>query len=226
MLTVMGHALVQLENISKRYSAERSILDALQFELHAGECVAIFGPSGSGKTTFLNVLGLIVAPDSGLYRLAGEEIDYLSEAVLLTARREEIGFIFQHFRLLQRLTAYENVSLPLLLRGTSFRSSIDVVRQVLERLGVAYTADQYPETLSGGESQRVAIARAIVSEPSIIIADEPTGNLDHKSGKRVLMELARLRDEGKAIVMATHSVEAAAIADRVLHLREGKLVPQ
>ncbi len=223
--------LIRLEGLSKAYTEagqSRTVLDALNREFYAGEFVCLLGKSGSGKSTLLNLISGIDAPSSGDVMIrAGERevtLTALSEHERTLFRRRHIGIVFQFFNLIPTLTVLENVTLPLELAGTR-----NGIRQhavdLLERVGLANRIDTYPDKLSGGEQQRVAIARALAHDPLLVLADEPTGNLDEETGATVLSLLLELtRDAGKTLFMATHAPEVAAQADRVLHLVHGKLV--
>jgi putative ABC transport system ATP-binding protein len=193
----------------------------------AGDFVALMGPSGSGKSTLLNLVAGIDKPTSGTIEIAGIDIATLSEGELADWRAANVGFIFQFYNLMPVLTAFENVELPLLLTGLSARARRERVNQVLGLVSLSDRADHYPNELSGGQQQRVAIARALVSDPTLIVADEPTGDLDRATGEDVLHLLAQLVDElGKTIVMVTHDPKAAARARRLVHLEKGVLVDE
>jgi len=202
----------------------RTLFRDLDLSVGRGELVAVIGRSGSGKSTLLHVLGGLDRPDAGEIELDGVRIDRCSERELIDVRRRLVGFVFQFFHLLPELTGAENVLLPARLAGDG--SSAEArARALIERLGVAEAATRLPGVLSGGEQQRLAVARAMVNEPRLILADEPTGNLDEDSGHEVLRLLREIADEGRAVVLVTHDQEAAALADRVLHLADGRLVP-
>jgi putative ABC transport system ATP-binding protein len=210
--------------VAKAY-AGRPVLRGVSFELHAGERLALAGPSGSGKTTLLNCLGGVDRPDSGQIELHGESVHGLSTDALAQLRRRRVGTIFQLFHLLPTLTAAENVEFPLQLLGQPESQRAPRVRDLLRRVGVEHRADALPSQLSGGEMQRVAIARALVHRPDLLLADEPTGNLDSVNGANILALLRELTDEtGTALVLVTHSPEAAAICHRTLHFRDGRVV--
>ncbi len=199
-------------------------LDGVTLEIAAGEMVAIMGPSGSGKSTLLHLLGALETPTSGEIALAGQRYDGLGEAELTLLRREKIGFVFQFFNLLPALTAEENVLLPALIAGRRDEATRDRARALLERVGLAQRADHLPSELSGGEQQRVSIARALLTEPELVLADEPTGNLDTRSSAQVLELLRDLNaSEGQTLVIVTHDPKAAATAGRVVFMRDGRL---
>ena len=201
--------------------AARVLLDRADLDLHNGEIVAILGRSGAGKSTMLNLIGGLDRPDAGSIEVAGSRIDGMSERRLTVYRREQVGFVFQLFHLVPELTAIQNVVLPAQMAGG--RGSQRRAVELLERLGVGAVADQLPQTLSGGEQQRVAIARALVNDPPLLLADEPTGNLDPEAAGSVLSILTELAGEGRGVLMVTHEREATSIADRVLTLVEGGL---
>ena len=214
---------LQVSHVSKHY-ADREILREVSFDLSAGERVALLGPSGSGKTTLLNCIGGVDKPDAGRVCIAGHELTTLDSDGLAKLRRQHIGTVFQFFHLLTTLTAAENVELPLQLLGISTSEREQRVRELLQRVGVAHRADARPAELSGGEMQRVAIARAVVHRPALILADEPTGNLDSSTGAVVLDLLASVVVESNAaLLMVTHSEEAARRCTRVLRMKDGAL---
>ena len=218
---------IRVENLSKIYPEhEVKALTDLTLSFERGEFVAVMGPSGCGKSSFLNLIAGIDRASTGKIYIADTEITQLNDEELTRMRREKIGFVFQFFNLLSTLTAAENVSLPLELAGNYSDAEIKKrCDEMLERVGLAQRASFYPSQLSGGEMQRVAIARAIIHSPELIIADEPSGNLDSENGQMVLNLFSDLCRNGKhTAIMATHSMEAAAIADRCIHLRDGKLV--
>ncbi len=211
-------------NVAKAY-AGRPVLRGISFELRAGERLALVGPSGSGKTTLLNCLGGVDRPDSGHIGLHGESIESMSPDALARLRRTRVGTIFQFFHLLPTLTAAENIEFPLQLRGEPAATRADRVRELLARVGISGRADALPSQLSGGEMQRVAIARALANRPDLLLADEPTGNLDSANGANILALLRELSDEtGTALVLVTHSAEATRICHRAIHLRDGHVV--
>ncbi len=208
-----------------RSYAGRAVLKGVSFELRAGERLALTGPSGSGKTTLLNCLGGVDRSDTGRIELGGVALDTLDGDALAAVRRRRLGTIFQFFHLLPTLTAAENVELPLQLNGVPTVERMERVRHLLERVQVAHRAEARPAQLSGGEMQRVAIARALAHRPELLLADEPTGNLDSRNGANILQLLRELSSEtGTALVLVTHSPEAAAICHRELELRDGEIV--
>ena len=222
----MHHAkapVLQAEVVTKNYGVRR-VLDAVSFAVAAGERVALTGPSGSGKTTLLNCLGGVDRPDSGSITLHDLRIDRLDSNGLARLRRERVGTVFQFFHLLPTLSVAENIELPLQLIGLPAAERAERSDHFLCRVGLAHRADALPSQLSGGEQQRVAIARALIHRPDLILADEPTGNLDSANGANVLALLRELTDETRtALVLVTHSEEAAAICHRRIHLRDGRV---
>jgi len=219
---------IRLSGVSKAYAEgdqTHVVLDRADAAVGSGELVVLLGKSGSGKTTLLNLLSGIDVPDAGEVRIAGTDIHALSERERTLFRRRRIGFVFQFFNLLPTLTVFENVLLPLELQGSIGRSDRERVSDLLEQVGLADRATSFPGRLSGGERQRVAIVRALVHRPDLLLADEPTGNLDADTGNDILKLLDSLtRAEGKTLVMATHSRQVAAVADRVLRIEHAHLV--
>ncbi len=226
----MAQSLISVEHVSKVYhrdSIEIPVLEDINLQIDKGEFVALMGPSGSGKTTLLNLIAGIDAPTKGRLSVDGRDISSLSESQLASWRADHIGFIFQLYNLIPVLTAFENVELPLLLTRLKRRERQEHVRTALSIVGLADRVDHYPRQLSGGQEQRVAIARAIVTDPLILVADEPTGDLDAKSAGEILDLNTRLNTEfHKTIVMVTHDPRAAARAHRQLHLDKGVLSPE
>lgn len=218
--------LIRLKNVSKLYRLDGVNVAALQdinFEVQRGEFVAVTGPSGSGKSTLMNILGCLDVPTSGQYWLEGKEISQLSENQLADIRNLQIGFIFQSFNLLPRFSAMENVEWPLVYRGFSKKERTKLATEALEKVGLADRTKHRPTQLSGGQQQRVAIARALVTDPPMILADEPTGNLDSKSGKEILLMLTTLHRQGKTIVLITHDPTLANMAERYVHTLDGRI---
>jgi putative ABC transport system ATP-binding protein len=221
--------MLQLENIEKTYrttEVETRALDSVSLEVEGGEFVAVMGPSGCGKSTLLNILGLLDSPDGGSYRFFGEDVSRHSERQLTALRRTGVGFIFQSFNLIDDLNVAENVEVALLYRRVAPRERRRRVLEALERVGIEHRSRHLPQQLSGGQQQRVAIARALVAEPRLILADEPTGNLDSENGTAVMELLAALNTAGTTIVMVTHSLVHAACAKRTVKLLDGRVVSE
>ena len=221
--------MIQIENLGKTFRTEEVETIALQginLRIDAGEFVAIMGPSGCGKSTLLNIIGLLDNPSEGSYLLNGQEVARLTEDERTDLRRGTIGFVFQSFNLIDEMTVYENVELPLIYAGVPAKERRERVEALLDRMKMSHRAKHYPQQLSGGQQQRVAIARAVVTRPQLILADEPTGNLDSAHGKEVIGLLAELNQEGTTIVMVTHNSHDAASARRVIHLFDGHIVTE
>jgi len=217
--------MIRTEELVKTYLLGGSTiraLDSVSLEVHQGEMVAISGPSGSGKSTLMHIVGCLDRPDSGRYFLAGEDVSRMSRNRLAEVRNRRIGFVFQTFNLLPRLNALENVELPLLYAGR--HEAKQQARKALETVGLGDRLRHAPTQLSGGERQRVAIARALVTDPAIVLADEPTGNLDSRSGEEILMLFKTLNAGGRTIVVVTHDAEVARHCQRQIHLRDGQVV--
>jgi putative ABC transport system ATP-binding protein len=219
--------MIELRDVTKVYrSGRREVpsLGGVSFQVAAGEFVVIMGPSGSGKSTLLHLMGGLDAPTTGSVLLGGIDLAGLSDRARSRLRLRRIGFVFQFFNLLPTLTAAENVALPLLLDGQGKRQALEPARALLERLGLHARADHYPEELAGGEMQRVAIARALVTEPELVLCDEPTGSLDSVAGDEVLELLSTLPEAGRrSVVLVTHDPRAASAGDRVIQLRDGRM---
>lgn len=219
--------MIKIENITKSFRTEEVetiALNGVSLEVKDGEFVAIMGPSGCGKSTLLNILGLLDNPTGGDYYLAGNEVGHLKENQRTQARKGNIGFVFQSFNLIDELNVFENVELPLTYLGVPAPERKKRVEEILQRMNISHRAKHYPQQLSGGQQQRVAIARAVVSNPKLILADEPTGNLDSKNGKEVMDLLCELNREGTTILMVTHSQHDASFAHRTVHLFDGSIV--
>ena len=225
LFAATADALVRLKGISKIFHTERVETHALRnvdLDIREGEFVAISGPSGGGKTTLLSVLGLLESPSAGAYTFAGKGVEALDSTSRARIRNREIGFIFQAFNLIGDLTVYENVELPLTYRGMSAETRHERVMNSLDRVGMAARKDHYPAQLSGGQQQRAAVARAVAGEPRILLADEPTGNLDSANGESVMAILHELHAAGATICMVTHDPRYESQADRVIHLIDGQ----
>ncbi|HET8786703.1 MAG TPA: ABC transporter ATP-binding protein [Candidatus Limnocylindrales bacterium] len=222
----MSAVLIALERVSRVYrmgEVEVPALDDVSLDIGAGEFVAIVGPSGSGKSTMMNILGCLDRPTHGSYRLAGSAVADLDDDALARLRSRTIGFVFQSYNLLPRTSALENVATPLLYQGVRRGERMRRARAALERLGLGDRVTHEPSELSGGQQQRVAIARALVTEPALVLADEPTGNLDSHSGAEVMAVLRDLHGQGRTVVLITHDADVAATADRQIHLRDGRV---
>jgi putative ABC transport system ATP-binding protein len=216
--------MLELENITKVYKAGQTEVPALRgisCRIESGEMVSIVGPSGSGKSTLMNIIGCLDKPTSGRYRLDGTEVSELNDNQLAEIRNKKIGFVFQSFNLLSRTTALANVELPLIYSGASNRRQKAL--QVLEAVGLAHRVTHRPSELAGGEQQRVAVARALVNNPSLILADEPTGNLDTQTSKEIMAIFKKLNEQGMTIVLVTHEPDIAAYTQRTIKLRDGQI---
>ena len=219
-------ALIQLSNVVKSYSngdQELNVLKGIDLTVYEGEFVAIMGPSGSGKSTLMNIIGLLDKPTSGDYSLNGTQVEELKEKQLAKVRNQEIGFVFQQFFLLSKLSALQIVELPLVYAGVNSSKRRQLAKQFLEKVELSERMKHLPSELSGGQKQRVAIARALVNNPSIILADEPTGALDTKTSDQIMQLLTELNREGKTIVMVTHEPEIADFATRKIVIRDGEI---
>jgi putative ABC transport system ATP-binding protein len=222
--------VLETSGLSKKYSmGEQSVyaLDGIDFVVEEGEFVAIMGPSGSGKSTLLHLIGGLDQPSDGEVTLAGRRLSLLKDKEITLLRRRNIGFVFQFFNLLPTLTAEENILLPLLIDGKKLRQYEERLTALLDLIGLAERRGHKPEQLSGGEQQRVALARALITEPTILLADEPTGNLDSKTGTAIMELLRRSRDQlGQTVIVVTHDPRAASYADRVIFLRDGRVASE
>lgn len=219
-------ALIETQNLWKTYSMGTEQIHALQgvdVSIERGEYVAIMGPSGSGKSTLMNLIGCLDTPSQGSYLLNGKLVSQMNDDELARIRNEEIGFVFQTFNLLPRATALHNVELPLIYGGVTGKERQRRAKEALERVELGDRMTHRPNELSGGQRQRVAVARALVNNPSILLADEPTGNLDSKTGEEIMGLFARLHESGNTIVLVTHEADIAAHAHRVVHLKDGKV---
>jgi putative ABC transport system ATP-binding protein len=219
--------IIETRDLKKVYrtdAVETTAVDGLDFSLDEGQFVSIMGPSGCGKSTLLHILGLIDSPTEGSYRFLGEDVSGYAERRRAGIRKAHIGFVFQSFNLIEELTVYENVELPLVYGGVAAHERRGRVEGVLEKMDIGHRSGHFPAQLSGGQQQRVAVARAIVNKPNLILADEPTGNLDSEHGEEVMKILTKLNDEGTTILMVTHSAENAAYSRRIVNLIDGKVV--
>lgn len=219
--------MITVNNLSKVFRTEEietTALNNVSFTINKGEFVAIMGPSGCGKSTLLNILGLLDNPSGGSYNLLGTEVANLRERERTNYRKGNIGFVFQSFNLIDELNVYENVELPLKYLNISVSERKRRVTEILKRMNISHRAGHYPQQLSGGQQQRVAIARAVVANPQLILADEPTGNLDSRNGKEVMDLLCQLNAEGTTVVMVTHSQRDASAAQRIINLFDGEIV--
>jgi putative ABC transport system ATP-binding protein len=218
-------SLINIENLKKDYTNEgvlTSVLHGVDFRMELGEFVAIMGPSGSGKSTLMHILSFLDRPTSGLYEFEGDDTKNFSKDYLAKLRNQRIGFVFQSFNLLPRTTVLDNVKLPLIY--SQKKNQDDLARAALAAVGLSHRLDFYTNQISGGEKQRVAIARALVCDPAVIFADEPTGNLDSKSGNAVLEILQKLNDAGHTIILVTHEMDTANHAKRIIHIKDGMII--
>ena len=223
----MAEALIRVEELTKEYRMGTNVVPALcgvSLEIAAGEFVAVMGPSGSGKSTFMNLLGCLDHPSGGRYWLGGQEVSQLTGDELAALRNRKIGFVFQHFNLLARTSAQDNVALPLLYSGMSPQQRKQHAEQRLAQVGLADRTDHHPAQLSGGQQQRVAIARALVNDPQLVLADEPTGALDSRTSVEIMALLQQLNREGITIVLVTHEYDVAHFAGRIITFRDGKVI--
>ena len=221
--------MIEIHDLTKVYrtaNVETSALSHINLEIKAGEFIAIMGPSGCGKSTLLNVLGMLDSPDSGRYAFNGEDVAGYAESRLADIRKHNIGFIFQSFNLVDELSVADNVMLPLLYQKVPAKERQDRVQAVLERVGIAHRADHRPQQLSGGQQQRVAVARAVITNPKLILADEPTGNLDTVNGEEVLELLNQLNGDGTTIIMVTHDQGHAEHASRIVQMLDGRVLSE
>ena len=219
--------MIEINNLSKVFrtsEVETVALNQVNLQVNEGEFVAIMGPSGCGKSTLLNILGLLDNPTEGSYKLFGQEVADLHEKDRTRVRKGKIGFVFQSFNLIDELNVFENVELPLTYLGYKAAERKQRVQEILKRMNISHRAKHFPQQLSGGQQQRVAIARAVVTNPKLILADEPTGNLDSKNGAEVMQLLTELNKEGTTVIMVTHSQHDASFAHRTVHLFDGSIV--
>ena len=219
--------MIEIENLKKIYrndSVETPALQGVSFKIKQGEFVSIMGPSGSGKSTLMHIMCFLDKPSSGICKFEGNSIDSLTDDELARIRNKKMGFVFQSYNLLSRTTVFDNVRLPLIYTGFSKQKEYEMAKKALELVGILHRASHFPNQLSGGEQQKTAIARAIVNHPSIIFADEPTGNLDSKSGQQVMDIFQKLNNQGHTIILVTHEKYTAEMAKRIISLKDGKIV--
>lgn len=221
----MSHPIIQAKNLTKHYTVGSTIvraLDGLNIDIDKGSYIALMGPSGSGKSTLMNILGCLDTPSSGAYFLNNKDVSQVDDDSLAGIRNKEIGFIFQTFNLLPRYTALENVALPMIYAGIPKKERLARATEVLEKVGLGDRVTHKPNELSGGQRQRVAVARALVMNPSIIFADEPTGNLDSKTSEGIMQLFDEIHQDGNTLIVVTHEEEVAARAQKIIRLRDGK----
>jgi putative ABC transport system ATP-binding protein len=221
--------IIETKSLNKLYRTElveTTALDAVSLQVENGQFVSIMGPSGCGKSTLLHILGLIDSPSGGTYRFLGEDVSRYPESKRAKIRKQNIGFVFQSFNLIDELTVFENVELPLIYAKVSAGERRKKVDAVLERMDIAHRREHFPAQLSGGQQQRVAVGRAVVNQPNLILADEPTGNLDSANGDEVMQILLKLHDEGTSILMVTHSPDYAAYSQRTVRMLDGNIIGQ
>ncbi|MBS3969521.1 MAG: ABC transporter ATP-binding protein [Clostridia bacterium] len=219
--------MIKLENITKTYKNDKlsvEVLKGISLDIEDGEMVAIMGPSGSGKSTLMNIIGCLDVPTSGIYLLSNQEIQKKSSRQLAIIRNRELGFIFQKYNLIPQLTAEENVEMPLIYRGMATRERIKRTREALDRVGLSHRIKHRPAELSGGEQQRVAIARALAAEPRVLLADEPTGNLDTKTGEEIMAVFQELNDQCMTLVLVTHDGDIAQHCKRLIRIQDGIII--
>ncbi|GHA54051.1 ABC transporter ATP-binding protein [Pontibacter akesuensis] len=225
----MQELVIDTQNLQKKYitdTVETTALAGVDLKIKRGEFVAIMGPSGCGKSTLLNILGLLDSPSAGSFKFLNQEVANVSERQRAKLRKENLGFVFQSFNLIDELTVEENIALPLAYLGVSKSETSKKTQEAMERMGIAHRRNHFPQQLSGGQQQRVAIARATVSNPALILADEPTGNLDSVHGREVMQLLSELNEAGTTVVMVTHSPTDAEYAHRIVNLFDGQIVTE
>ena len=221
--------MIKLNQLTKVYRTdeiESTALNEVSFEINQGEFVSIMGPSGCGKSTLLNILGMLDKPESGSYEFLGNEVANLNEKGRSDVRKKNIGFIFQNFNLIDELTVFENIELPLIYNKVPSSERKQRVNELIEKIGISHRSSHFPQQLSGGQQQRVAVARALITRPPLILADEPTGNLDSSHGNEVMELMCELHEEGTTIVMVTHSSHDASYSQRIINLLDGQVVSE
>ncbi len=221
--------MIKLNNLSKVYrtdEVESTALNEVSFQINKGEFVSIMGPSGCGKSTLLNILGMLDKPESGSYEFLGNEVGHLNEKGRSEVRKKNIGFIFQNFNLIDELTVFENIELPLIYNNVGAAERKKRVNELIEKIGISHRTSHFPQQLSGGQQQRVAVARALITNPPLILADEPTGNLDSSHGNEVMELMCALHEAGTTIVMVTHSSHDASYSGRIINLLDGQVVSE
>ncbi len=221
--------MIKINKLSKVYRTaeiESTALNEVSFEINQGEFVSVMGPSGCGKSTLLNILGMLDKPESGSYQFLGNEVAQLNEKGRSDVRKKNIGFIFQNFNLIDELTVFENIELPLLYNKVGSAERKKRVNELIEKIGIAHRSSHFPQQLSGGQQQRVAVARALITKPPLILADEPTGNLDSSHGNEVMELMCELNEAGTTIIMVTHSAHDASYSNRIINLLDGQIVSE
>jgi putative ABC transport system ATP-binding protein len=221
--------MIKLDKLTKVYRTdeiESTALNEVSFKIEKGEFVSVMGPSGCGKSTLLNILGMLDKPESGSYEFQGEEVSHLNEKGRASVRKHNIGFVFQNFNLIDELTVFENIELPLIYNKVPSSERKKRVNELIDKIGISHRASHFPQQLSGGQQQRVAVARALITRPPIILADEPTGNLDSSNGNEVMELLCELNEAGTTIVMVTHSTHDASYSGRIINLLDGQVVSE
>lgn len=221
--------MITLNKLTKVYRTdeiESTALNQVSFTIEKGEFVSIMGPSGCGKSTLLNVLGLLDKPESGSYQFLSEEVGHFNEKQRSNVRKANIGFVFQNFNLIDELTVFENIELPLIYNKVSKVERKQRVNEIIEKMGISHRSSHFPQQLSGGQQQRVAVARALITRPPLVLADEPTGNLDSSHGNEVMELLCELHEEGTTIVMVTHSSHDASYSNRIINLLDGQVISE
>ena len=221
--------MIKLDKLTKVYRTdeiESTALNEVSFDIEKGEFVSVMGPSGCGKSTLLNILGMLDKPESGSYEFQGKEVSHLNEKGRALVRKQNIGFVFQNFNLIDELTVFENIELPLIYNNVPSSERKKRVNELIEKIGISHRASHFPQQLSGGQQQRVAVARALITKPPLILADEPTGNLDSSNGNEVMELLCELNEAGTTIVMVTHSTHDASYSGRIINLLDGQVVSE